>query len=354
MQQARSSAPLFATPETTKSKAVEDDIQQVQQRLRSMAAKLRAEASELESQQAKERADVTGRAFRKFDKNNDGEISLDELKASLEATFKIDLPATRVEQLMASFDTSGDGKLQKDEFVGVEQFRNKLESLARDEKANERATAKAAEQEAALATAMEVQLELINDKPPTGTDKIVSVVPYLLPLIDGAMLARVFLEINRDNPVVTDLAVLYTIYQSIPLGGFISFFALNIFSGNLSINRMVRFNMQQAIYLDIALFVPGLIAALSSAASSGLGLEIPAGVTELGSDAVFLALVATIGYSAVSSLLGSTPDKIPFLSDATNNRVPKLDDLLDSEGRFDPTLMQRRNNKEKDTGNDNK
>jgi hypothetical protein len=102
--------------------------------------------------------------------------------------------------------------------------------------------------------------------------------------------------------------------------------------------------MQQAIYLDIALFFPGLIAALSSAASSGLGLEIPAGVGELGSDAIFVALVATIGYSAVSSLLGITPDKVPFLSDAANNRVPSMEDFLDSEGRFDPTLMMRGDN----------
>jgi hypothetical protein len=52
--QARSNiAPLFVTtPETTKPAEVDENVQ----RLKSMAAKLRADAAELEAEQAKERA----------------------------------------------------------------------------------------------------------------------------------------------------------------------------------------------------------------------------------------------------------------------------------------------------------
>jgi hypothetical protein len=339
-------APLYASAETTSE--VNEDIQ----RLKSMAAKLRAEAAELEAKKAQERADLADKAFKKFDQNNDGEISLDELKAALEKTFKIEIPERRVEKLMDNFDQSGDGKLQKDEFVGIEQFRNKLDTLVREEKEKALAATKAAKEEAELAKVMEAQLELINDKPPSNTDKIVSVLPYLWPLLDGLMFGRFLLENADNNPVVTSLAVLYTIYRSIPLSGFLSFFALNVLSGNLSINKLVRFNMQQAIFLDIALFAPGLIAAVASAASSGLNLQIPPGIGELSSDVVFFTLLAAIGYSTVSSLTGNTPDKLPFISDAVKNRVPSIEDFLDEDGRFDTSLIRKNVDADKKSDDD--
>merc|ERR1712232_607949 len=112
---------------------------------------------------------------------------------------------------------------------------------------------------------------------------------------------------------------------------------LGLFSGNLAVNRLVRFNAQQAIYLDVALFVPGLIAALAGAASSGLGAAIPPAIVEAGNDAVFVALVAAVGYSALSSVLGATPDKIPFLSEAVDKRVPSAYDIQ----FIDPTTGER-------------
>jgi len=99
-------------------------------RLQEMAAKLRQEAASLESQQQEERNEAAQKAFRKFDANGDGEVSIEELKAALEKTFKLDIPATRVERLMNDFDSNGDGKLQPSEFVGVDQFRNRLEQIA--------------------------------------------------------------------------------------------------------------------------------------------------------------------------------------------------------------------------------
>merc|ERR1712166_1351447 len=104
------------------------------QRLKAMAAKLRAEAAELESQQASERTKFTAKVFQEFDANNDGDVTLDELKAALERTFKMEIPDERVEILMKEFDKSGDGKLQIGEIVSVEQFRNRLEYLTQDEK----------------------------------------------------------------------------------------------------------------------------------------------------------------------------------------------------------------------------
>jgi hypothetical protein len=296
------------------------------ERLKSMAQKLRVEAAALEAERAKELAAITESTFRKFDTNQDGEISLDELKAGLEKAFKMELPDKRVQQLMEGFDISGDGRLQLDEFVGVDKFSNKLEMLNREEKQMSKDSQKAAQVEAQMEAQMaqiaEARLSLINEKEPTTTDKIVSSLPYLLPLLDGLQFGRFFLAENSNNPVVGILGLLYTVYRSIPLGGLLAYLALNFLSSNLSINKLVRFNIQQAIFVDIALFFPGLLAAATGFIASGAGFEIPPGVTELGSDAIFGALLVTIAYASVSSALGITPDKVPFLSKAVENRMP--------------------------------
>jgi Ca2+-binding EF-hand superfamily protein len=88
------------------------------ERLKSMAQKLRAEASALEAERAQELAAAAEIVFRKFDTNKDGEISLEELKAGLEKALKIELSDKRAEQVMKTFNVSGDGKLQLDEMVG--------------------------------------------------------------------------------------------------------------------------------------------------------------------------------------------------------------------------------------------
>jgi hypothetical protein len=85
-------------------------------KLRSMAAELRAEVASLEAEKTAQKN------FKMFDTNKDGEISLQELKAGLEKTFRMDVPEARVRELMETFDSSGDGALQVEEFVAVNEF----------------------------------------------------------------------------------------------------------------------------------------------------------------------------------------------------------------------------------------
>jgi len=316
--------------------------------LKAMAAKLRAEAADLESQQASERAKFTQKVFQEFDANNDGDVTLEELKSALERIFKMEIADERVEMLMKDFDKSGDGKLQIDEMVSVEQFRNRLEYLAQDEKRKANEATRSAAKSAEVSELIESQMALINDRPPTGTDKAISVLPYLFPLMDGLMFGQFLLQ-DANNPVFGVVAAIYTLYRSIPLSGFLTFFALSAGSNNLSLNRLVRYNMQQAIYLDVALFIPGLLGAIGAAASNGLGLQLPAGIAEIGSDAVFLTLLATLAYSTVSSLLGAEPDKLPLISNAVNKRLPSIDiSMFDSEGRFVPPQMEEKKDDEKE------
>lgn len=267
----------------------------------------------------------------------------------LEKAFKMELTEKRVQKLMEDFDTSGDGALQLDEFKGVEQFRNRLEALAFEEKRAAQEAQKEAALEAEKAKFLEQTMAMINDKEPSGTEKIVSILPYLFPLLDGLQFGRFLVNENADNPLVVLIAILYALYRAIPFGGFIAFLTLNFLTGNPGINKLIRFNMQQAIFLDIALFFPGLLAALYAVVVQGIGgVQIPQAVTEIGSDAVFFTLLATLGYCTISSLLGKTPDKIPLISNAVSDRMPKFEvDMT----MMDPTVMNR---DEKKDDKDNK
>jgi hypothetical protein len=325
---------LYSQPTSVEKSAALDEVE----RLQSMAQKLRAEAAALEGDRAQELSAIAESAFRKFDTNLDGEISLAELKAGLEKTFKMELPDKRVQQLMEGFDVSGDGKLQLDEFVSVNKFGNKLEMLVREEKQMALNSNKAAQMEAEMALIAETRLSLMNEGEPTTTDRIVSALPYLLPLLDSLQFGRFLLAQNQDNPVVNILGLLYTGYRSIPLGGLLAYLGLNFATSNLSLNKLVRFNTQQAVFVDIALFFPGLLAAATGFIATNAGFEIPAGVTELGSDAVFGAVLLAIAYASVSSALGITPDKIPFISQAVENRLDR--DMFDENGRFSPSDLR--------------
>lgn len=300
------------------------------ERLRSMAATLRAEAATLEAEQAQAKAAAVEKAFREFDVNQDGSVSIEELKAGLEKVFKRELPEKNVQQLMANFDRSGDGALQLDEFVGVEQFRNQLDSLARDERTKAMQKANVARTEQEIARQLHEQLALINDKPPTTTDKLVSTLPYLFPFLDSLQYAGSLLLANQDNPLAQTVGLFYALYRAIPLGGFIAFLSLSLLSGRPGINRLVRYNMQQAIFLDIALFFPSLIAALVGLT----GVNMPTNATLLFSDAVFATMLAAIMYGTGSSLLGKIPDSIPFISKAVNERVPTAESIKQNSEFF--------------------
>ena len=339
----RTSSPFLSTPLQLRAVKLDQEHETAEgneaDRLRSMAAKLRAEAASLEAEQENEKTQAAQKAFQKFDNNKDGEVTLEELKAGLEKAFKMDLPQSRVQDLMQTFDKSGDGALQLEEFVDVEKFRNQLEQLDRQEKAAQREAAKKAQQEAQAAEEAETRLavikESINEKAPTNTEKVLSVLPFLLPLMDGLPFGRFLLESHLDNPLVMGLAGLFGLYRAIPLSGFIAYGVLAYLRENPAVNKQIRFNAGQAFYLDIALFVPAVLTTLIGLAAGATGgnFEIPAGVSELGQDAVFVTLLLSIGYSAVSSLLGATPDKIPFISDAVSKRMISTD-MFDDEGRF--------------------
>merc|ERR1712025_607515 len=192
----------------------------------------------------------------------------------------------------------------------------------------------------------EAKMAVLNDKEPTQSDKVLSILPYLFPLFDSFQFARYFFLANADNPVLNIVGLGYAAYRAIPFSGFVAFIALNTLSNNPGLNKLIRFNMQQAIFLDIALFFPGLFGALLAGAGSAAGFQIPQAVSETGTTAIFAVLVLSVVYASISSLLGIKPDKIPIISDAVEDRMPTIDSF-DDQGRYIPRNMREKKDDEK-------
>lgn len=154
-----------------------------------------------------------------------------------------------------------------------------------------------------------------NNSEIEGPDRVLSCLPYLIPLLDGERYGRfLFYAVPALGQVdFLLLGPFKLIYSSIPFAQFIAFIALSTLSRNPDLPRPLRFNMQQALLLDIALIFPSLLGRLQ--------IPLPGVLAASGSNFVYLAMVASVGYSLVSNLTGKVPDKIPIVSEAAGSSI---------------------------------
>jgi hypothetical protein len=99
---------------------------------------------------------------------------------------------------------------------------------------------------------MEAKMEMINDKPPTGTVSW-SRSAHLSHTTRRLQFANFLVNKNPEN-LFADLAASCMLRTRHSLGGFIAFLCTEYSPKQRSMT--CAFNMQQAIYLDIALFTP--------------------------------------------------------------------------------------------------
>ena len=148
-----------------------------------------------------------------------------------------------------------------------------------------------------------------------GPDRVLSCLPYLIPLLDGERYGRfLFYAIPALGQVdFLLLGPFKAIYSSIPFAQIIAFVALSTLSRNPDLPRSLRFNMQQALLLDIALILPSLLGQLP--------FPMPPILAQSGSNFVYIAMIGSVGYSLVSNLTGKVPDKIPIVSEAAGSSI---------------------------------
>lgn len=168
------------------------------------------------------------------------------------------------------------------------------------------------------AIAKTTHLHMVGDNSELqGTDRVLSCLPYLIPLLDGERYGR-FLFYLIPALGYADIFLLgpfKLIYGAIPFSQFIAFIGLSTLSRNPELPRAVRFNMQQALLLDIALIFPSLLGQLAGQ------IRLPDILATSGSNAVYLAMILSVGYSIASNATGKVPDKIPVISEAAGASV---------------------------------
>lgn len=155
-----------------------------------------------------------------------------------------------------------------------------------------------------------------NNQEVQGIDRGLACLPYLLPVLDGDRYGR-FIFAAFPPLGIADAILLgpfHSIYNIIPFAQLIAFFGLSFLSRNPEISRSVRFNMQQALILDIMLIFPSLL--------GRLGIPMPSILVASGSNFIFYVLVAAVGYSLFSNaVLGKLPNQIPILSEASEAQI---------------------------------
>nr|AUO68229.1 Tic20-like protein [Saccharina japonica] len=350
-QAVRRSSPYLSMMSTGTSSEVEV-AQEKAARLHETAAAFRAQAAELEDKRTQERQAGAERSFNSFDSNQDGAVDVVELKAGLEGPLRrsfvkqltarmgrkpdreeIDariaalpggslFPDDLARKLIDTYDQNGDGLLQRSEFAPTEELRTRLENMFRDQQETAR-QARVEERQRQMEDKLAAEVGTgagavvpaggVNDGPATAADKALSALPYLLPLVDGISFAgHLFGAFPEQTAWAQPLAAVLLALRSLPFATLVGFFSLSALSGNPQVNKLVRFNMQQAINLDIALIVPGVLGALASV-SLGQDAYKLVPLAEAGSDVVFVAMLAAVAYSVVTSSTGSFPNKLPLL-----------------------------------------
>ena len=145
-------------------------------------------------------------------------------------------------------------------------------------------------------------------------DKAVAAAVYLFPALDGFQYgAYVYSTIPPLGAVAYNLVPFVNAFQSLPFAGLILFIGLSTFTRNTGLSRFVRFNIQQALLLDIVLIIPGFI--------GGAARMFPVELQTLGSNFVFYLWVLVVGYSWACIAQGKTPDQVPVLSEAAAQQV---------------------------------
>lgn len=153
----------------------------------------------------------------------------------------------------------------------------------------------------------------------TVSDRIFACLPYALPLIEALAFGTFLMETFPFlRLIVIPLLPLLIIYQSIPFGGLIVFFALYfLVVRNERIPHFIRFNTMQAILLDIVVVLCAYLLRLFGAAAAvpGVGFAL-----QTLSTTIFLGILVAVVYSLIQTIIGKYAE-IPTISDAVYMQV---------------------------------
>jgi len=270
---------------------------------------LKQEALELEEEQRK-------KIFKCFDLDSSGDIDLQELQLGWKKIKECDLDPDVARRLLAAHDDNRNGVLEYEEFC-TRKLEGTLRRLEKEDAAKAAAEAEAQrklhEQQEAEQRLREYETTLPGDADTGFFTRFFSVAAYILPLLDllpfGAVVG---LMVPAFLPFFVILQVADNLADAIPFGKLIWFFSLQWLANKEEQPSLLRFNLSQALQIDIQLALVGLVRSFLewAIADEAVGNNIWVLISILAS-AIFLPL---IGYSVAKSLNGVAPRGLPFVS----------------------------------------
>ena len=149
----------------------------------------------------------------------------------------------------------------------------------------------------------------------TVSDRIFASLPYLLPLLDGLMFAGSLFSLFPQLTLLLVPLTPFLVIYNLPLASLIIFFGLFLLVvRNPNIKHFIRFNVLQALLVDIILILCRLILSLFGGVA---GLDF---IGKAFSNFIFLGVAAIVVYSVVQSCRGRYAE-IPTLSEAVYMQV---------------------------------
>jgi hypothetical protein len=141
--------------------------------------------------------------------------------------------------------------------------------------------------------------------------RVKACIPYILPLLDGDQFGSYMYERIPILGMMDDILLGFSVqtFQNVPFLGIGLFLLLSLgTTRNTELPRVLRFNAQQAILIDVALIIPQLFGEALA------GEDIPRYLMEPATNLVYYSYMSMILYSITSNLRGKKPDSIPFIS----------------------------------------
>jgi len=256
-------------------------------------------------------------------------IGLPELMARLQEAEGVSLSGEQALAMAAALGFTEEPYFFRFEELNSETFDTKLAQIqAEARKAEQAAAAEKRRAEAARASQAQstgptstsgtsAPQEVIDDDRSLGP-RLLGSLAYILPVTEAFKLMLPLIQVFPPLGIVfgpiTLLTVLLNFAPFVPLLLFVLFIVLAQSKDNVP--RFLRFNLEQAVLLDMALTIPSFI--LSTMQFSGAGEAVL-----IGGAFVFALVFGISVYAVLCNLDGKDPDGVPFISNITKNVVDR-------------------------------
>eukprot|EP00933_Yihiella_yeosuensis_P023770 TRINITY_DN1848_c1_g1_i4.p1 TRINITY_DN1848_c1_g1~~TRINITY_DN1848_c1_g1_i4.p1 ORF type:complete len:229 (-),score=41.36 TRINITY_DN1848_c1_g1_i4:483-1169(-) len=205
----------------------------------------------------------------------------------------------------------------------MDKLEQKLAEMRAEEQAKESAAMAAALAEREKQQIQKEYDEYLDSLPERNNDtslpvRLASCLAYMLPLIDSLKFASYLASQYPIFQSLTGVLLLPALaLQAIPygLGYLLIFFGMQTLASNPELPALLRYNLRQAISLDITLIVPLFGTTLFNIFTELSGKDVPLEVGDAASSAVFLILLSCVAYAVVCNLFGVFPDTFPYISE---------------------------------------